>query len=65
MTEQSKIPLPARPRRASRCSSAAEGAFGLGDLKAAPVPRSSPSRSNRRPAKARRNPNQSVALRCP
>jgi Mrp family chromosome partitioning ATPase len=52
MTEQSKIPLPGENAKGKSLFERAEGAFGLGGLKAAPVPAQLADPANRRPAKA-------------
>ncbi|HEY6816375.1 MAG TPA: capsular biosynthesis protein [Croceibacterium sp.] len=52
MTEQSKIPLPGEGAKGKSLFERADGAFGLGDLKAAPVPAQLAEPVNRRPVKA-------------
>jgi Mrp family chromosome partitioning ATPase len=49
MTEQSKIPLPGENEKGKSLFERAEGAFGLGGLKAAPVPAQLAEPANRRP----------------
>ncbi len=49
MTEQSKIPLPGDDAKGKSLFERAEGAFGLGGLKAAPVPAQLAEPANRRP----------------
>jgi Mrp family chromosome partitioning ATPase len=52
MTEQSKIPLPGEHEKGKSLFERAEGVFGLGGLKAAPVPTQLAEPANRRPVKA-------------
>lgn len=51
MTEHSKIPLPDQTPKSKSLFERAEGAFGLGALKAAPVPAQLAEPVNRRPVK--------------
>jgi Mrp family chromosome partitioning ATPase len=51
MTEQSKIPVPGESAKGKSLFERAEGAFGLGGLKAAPVPAQLAEPANRRPAR--------------
>ena len=61
MTEHSKIPLPDEGAKGKSLFERAEGAFGLGGLKAAPVPAQLADPVNRRPAKVAARPGPDVA----
>lgn len=56
MTEQSKIPLPGEGAKGKSLFERAEGAFGLGNLQAAPVPAQLADPVNRRRAKPAERP---------
>jgi len=60
MTEQSKIPLPGEGEKGKSLFERAEGAFGLGGLKAAPVPVHLAEPVNRRPAKVAAKPEADI-----